>query len=335
MPRERILTALVLALTLVLIAGGLELFVRVAVDDGLQFDLEMWKYARDVKRVAANPEIGHEHRPEARATLMGVDVSINRHRLRDREIGYERTPGTLRILMLGDSLTMGWGVPIQQSFVKRLEAIINAAGVKAEVINAGVGNYNTSMEIAYYLTEGVRYDPDIVILNYFINDAEKTPTYNTFWLERVSAAYVYFNSRLDVAMRTLGIGSREGWREYLSDLYNPSKHISGWSGVERSFARFAQFARQRRTTAIVVNFPELRQLKPYPFGKEESLVRKLAEDNELLYLDALPAVVDLDPRTLWVTPTDPHPNAVADDRFARAIFQLLQSRDLLRQRQGA
>ena len=36
-------------LALVLIAGTLELYVRLVEDDGMQFDLEMWKYAKSVK----------------------------------------------------------------------------------------------------------------------------------------------------------------------------------------------------------------------------------------------------------------------------------------------
>src|SRR5882672_7924654 len=59
---ESVLTLLV---TLVLVAGLFELGVRLFVDDGMNFNLEMWKYARDVKQRSANPLIGHEHRPFA------------------------------------------------------------------------------------------------------------------------------------------------------------------------------------------------------------------------------------------------------------------------------
>jgi hypothetical protein len=32
-------------------------------------------------------------------------------------------------------------------------------GVDAEVINAGIGNYNTIQELEYFLTEGHKYHP--------------------------------------------------------------------------------------------------------------------------------------------------------------------------------
>src|SRR5204863_3148131 len=137
-----------------------------------QFDLEMWKYARDVKRIATDPVIGHEHAPNRQAWLMGVDFRTNSKGLRDREISYERVPGKLRIAMVGDSITVGWGVPFDDTFSKRIERLYAAAGVDAEVINLGVGNYNTIQEVQAFLTEGVRYKPDVIVLNYFVNDAE-------------------------------------------------------------------------------------------------------------------------------------------------------------------
>ena len=76
MPKRLLLNALgsvlTLLVTLVLVAGLFELSVRLFVDDGMNFNLEMWKYARDVKQRSADPLIGHEHRPFAQAHLMGA-----------------------------------------------------------------------------------------------------------------------------------------------------------------------------------------------------------------------------------------------------------------------
>src|SRR5712691_1940510 len=175
MKREHAFWLLMIVATLALAALGIELAVRVAIDDGMQFDLEMWKYARDVKQVADDHLTGHGHRPNSEARLMGVDVKINSKGLRDREIPYERTPSTLRILMLGDSFTEGWGVPFEETFSKRIERLYAARGTRTEVINAGVGNYNTVMEVNYFLNEGYKYRSDIAVLNYVPNDAERAP----------------------------------------------------------------------------------------------------------------------------------------------------------------
>ncbi|RDJ93570.1 hypothetical protein B4Q13_21025, partial [Lacticaseibacillus rhamnosus] len=40
----------------------MEVAVRAFFDDGKQFDLEMWKYALEVKGISSDALIGHNHR---------------------------------------------------------------------------------------------------------------------------------------------------------------------------------------------------------------------------------------------------------------------------------
>ena len=95
-----------------LLVGLAEVAVRVLNSGGMDYTLEMWKYARELKRVAADPKLGHEHIPGRTAHLMGVDVSINSHGLRDREIPYETPANTKRIIMLGGFGDFRLGRPI-------------------------------------------------------------------------------------------------------------------------------------------------------------------------------------------------------------------------------
>ena len=63
---------------------------------------------------------------------MGVPVSTNSMGQRDRDFDVAKPENTVRILMLGDSLTFGWGVKIEDTPSKMLEARLNkAAGGKA------------------------------------------------------------------------------------------------------------------------------------------------------------------------------------------------------------
>ena len=61
---------------------AIEGFVRLITDDGKQYDLEMWRYARDVKQISDDPLAGHEHRPNRQAKLIEVDFRTNSKRLR-------------------------------------------------------------------------------------------------------------------------------------------------------------------------------------------------------------------------------------------------------------
>ncbi|MBI3452328.1 MAG: arylesterase [Rhodospirillales bacterium] len=52
--------------------------------------------------------------------------------------------GAPRLLMLGDSLTAGYGLSAQQALPVRLDAALRAASVSVEVINAGVSGDTTA-----------------------------------------------------------------------------------------------------------------------------------------------------------------------------------------------
>ena len=53
-------------------------------------------------------------RPHARGMHMGVPVAFNEFGLRDRERSPQPAAGTIRILILGDSVTSGIGVPEEE-----------------------------------------------------------------------------------------------------------------------------------------------------------------------------------------------------------------------------
>ncbi len=101
-----------------------------------------------------------------------VFVEINSLGLRDREIGYQKGPQTTRILFLGDSMTAGMQVPLQDTFVKVLESGLNESGSREwEAINGAVNAFGTDNELIFYRLEGQKYQPDVVVLAmYLAND---------------------------------------------------------------------------------------------------------------------------------------------------------------------
>jgi len=73
------------------------------------------------------------------------------------------------VLMIGDSLTAGLGLPRAQSIPERLEVALQAAGLAARIINAGVSGDTTAggrARIGWALSE----KPDAVILELGAND---------------------------------------------------------------------------------------------------------------------------------------------------------------------
>jgi hypothetical protein len=87
----------------------LEGALRIAFFHSKDFSMEMWKYAIQMKRSVTNPKLSFEHQPNSRTFLMGVDVKINSQGLRDYEYNLAKRPGEYRIMLVGDSTTLGLG----------------------------------------------------------------------------------------------------------------------------------------------------------------------------------------------------------------------------------
>ena len=315
---NRILANGLLVFSAILIMVGVfEVLCRTVINDGMQYHIEMWRYAVELKRIAKDSAIGHEHSPGARARLMGVDVSINSGGLRNNEIEPVKQSETTRVLMLGDSVTFGWGVPFDGTASKILERELIAYGTGLfEVINAGVGNYNTAMETSYFFDDGKAYTPDIVVLNYFINDAEQTPTYEEVpWLANHSYAYAVIGGAWDGLKRHVPGGV--DWRTYYASLYEDS--APGWRLARESIARLAGYCDVNEIRLIIVNIPELRELNDYPFADVTNKLEAFAASQQAEFVDLLPALRGQPASTLWVTEPDPHPNARAHEIMGRYL----------------
>jgi hypothetical protein len=295
---------------------ALEGLTRLFLDDGMLYELEMWKYAREVKVRDLRPDIGHRHRPNAEAELMGVPVRTDSFGFRSQPIPEKPDAGVARIAFVGDSIAMGWGVAEQETFAHQVIAALQASGRKVDGFNMGVGNYNTLQELALFRDVGAKFKPNIIVLCYFINDAEPMPHYSdNGWLDEHSAAWVVFRYRIDSLIRQFG--EAPDWKRYYRALYEPK--ADGWVQTQKALAGFAGVARDLGAELVVFNIPELRELKPYPFDDVTAKVRKVVEKDGLPFVDLLPSVENLEPSSLWVTVPDPHPNAKADTAFARAM----------------
>lgn len=126
--------------------------------------------------------LGWRNIPNWKATTFGKALTINSLGMRDREYETVKPPGVRRILVLGDSYTWGYGVADDEIYTEILEAALNAPnddpheGVSWEVLNTGVSGWGTDQQYLYLKEEGLRFEPDIVVVAFFVyND----PTDNT------------------------------------------------------------------------------------------------------------------------------------------------------------
>lgn len=289
-------------------------------------DTEMWRYATLGKTVLPGAHPVHGNKPGAYfEDLYGVEVRINSKGLRDAEHAYEKPAGRFRILVLGDSITFGWGVPADRSYPKVLETALNAGGKgrRFEVLNAGVGNYGAAEELAFLEAEGWKYRPDLVILGYYVNDAELVsyPS-SSFWARRSTLLPLLWSRVNSIRAR---LDKKRRYKEFYSSLYadgseTKARFESAFTGILRSCGR-------RGVPLLVALIPDLRDLRSQPFAAVYDRVRGLAEGFPgARALDLAPAFVpDPDASKFWVSPEDAHPNALAHRLLADRIHRLLAS----------
>lgn len=312
---------LLLAIMLVVSALLLEVMMRLFVDDGITYELEMWRYARDVKVRDMRADLGHRHGANRNTVLMAVPVRTEEHGFRGPALPQQAPAGVARIAFVGDSTTMGWGVAEQDTFADLVVDRLRKRGRKVDGFNSGVGNYNTLQELTLYRETGVPMKPDIIVLTYFINDAEPVPTYpaSLGWLDLHSVSWIVLNYRLDSLFRQFG--ERPDWKHYYRALYDDK--AAGWRVTQKALAGFADTAKQTGATLLVFHLPELRELKPYAFPDVTDKVRKVVEAQGTPFIDLLPTIENLEPSSLWVTVPDPHPNARANAAFTGGMVQEL------------
>ena len=319
-----LLNIVLLAFAILLGCVAMEVALRVIFAHSLDFSMEMWKYAVKLKRPVADPDLSFAHAPNRSAFLMGVPVSINSEGLRDREFSFEKPPDVYRVMMLGDSTTLGWGVKAEDTAAKFLERKLNAnlpAGYnRAEVMNAGVGNYDTVQEVTYYETIGWKYHPDLVVLVFFINDPEPVPLEKKGFLIDRSYLIAFATNRIDGVMRHAGV--RPDWKTYYASLYDDNR--PGFQACKKALQSLANSTRSYDAKLLMAILPELHRINndSYPFEAAHQKIKDVMVAENVPVLELIDGLKDHGPEeNLWVTALDDHPNAKANNLISDQLEQ--------------
>lgn len=310
-----------LAVSILLFEG----LVRVYNSSGRNYDIEMWKYGTRLKRPAPEPELGIEHIPGASGTFQNTEIKINSLGFRDREYPLEKPAGVYRILVLGSSITFGWGVDQTKVFTELIENRLNSGPEKrrVEVINAGVGNYNTARQIAQFKKIGLKLQPDMVILSYFVNDLEELdPPKANFFVKNFQLAVMIWSKWNYFATK---YGLRPNFEELYGALYKPDS--AAWQAMEKRIGALAETCRREGIRLVLAMTPDIHDFSHYQFGYVHELVADLARKQGLDYLDFLEPLKDHPASELWNIPGDPHPNAKGHRLMADLLHEFLTGPD--------
>ncbi len=133
-----------------------------------------------------NPKIAYELKPLA--------FDFNRDGLRDRDYPPEKAEGCYRILIAGDSLAYGYGLQMSETYAKRLEWKLNLMSKKKyEVINLGVPGYRMTQIVERIKEKGLKYNPDMIIYGYWLDDISMSSNTEEADLTRKAADQINSN----------------------------------------------------------------------------------------------------------------------------------------------
>jgi lysophospholipase L1-like esterase len=309
------ITLLLFSVVVALLLG--EGILRIKNSSMTNYDIEMWRYARELKIRSADPSLGFEHLKNKSAILEGVNIQLNEWGLRGGAVT-PAAPDARRILFLGGSTTLGWGVREDETVEKQLEKELAAAGVTAQVLNAGVANYNAERYVSRFFKQLTGLNPSDIVVQYFMRDAEDLQTDRGNILLR--------NSELALTLwiayhRLIDRFGDANPVEHYRKVYDPGQ--PGFVVMEQELKKLSQYAQQHGIRLYFMMTPDVHDLVDYKFMFVHDIMRNFAKANGYAYVDLLPAMTGLRPQEIWAMPGDPHPNAFAHKLMADAIFSLI------------
>jgi len=256
-----------------------------------------------------------------------------------------RRSGARRVACIGDSYTFGEGVGDDETWPAQLAAELEreATTTKHEVMNCGVNSYDTRQEVRLLETRVLPYDPDLVLLAFFLNDAAVRAEGRFAGVEfgRPSATYRFLTENAlarkvrSVSRLADGISDRLVRHEYLvflgesrSRLY--AQDAPGWKMARDELVRAQEILAAREIPFVVILYPLL-------FRTGETLATHDAYEKVAAHcnvsgirvLDLEPTFIDADVDRLRVHPADAHPNADGHALAARAIYESLRREGLI------
>ena len=291
----RKLTLSLASLLIALLAA--ELLIRIA---GAAPDVAAIRKGR--YQLSPNPRIGYEPVPGLLYT--GEDLAFydyqgagNSLGYRDREHTEAKPPGVFRIAVLGDSIGAGLLVErFEDTFPAILERLLRERGHDAEVINFSVSGYNTLQEVETLAEKGLRYQPDLVLLAYSMNDRERVDgaILESLLEERRAATTV------DPSRSTPLLVRSALWRFLRYRAFPPRqkpdeelrryRELLAGDTVETSFAELEGLSRRAGAAVLVAHFPRLpRWLFRFDPTDEQRAIAALAGRHGFRYHDLLEA----------------------------------------------
>ena len=152
-----------------------EVLTRVFDPFGISHFINMKRYRSDLCEVRPGSDRLFAHLPNEHMELHGWEIRTDSNGLRGPERSSPKPQGTRRMMFVGDSVTFGWGVELEGTFVHMIGEELNKnSDTVWETINAGHLFHDSTQERGVVEEVGLSYEPDVVFLVFVANDTHPT-----------------------------------------------------------------------------------------------------------------------------------------------------------------
>lgn len=295
-----------------------------------------------------NPLLVYEIKPNVTKKGPGkVIYTSNFNGLRDYVYNFEKSNNTIRIAALGDSIVFGYGIDLEDTFLKILERKLNSMGdnIKYEIINFGVGGYNIIQELETFKTKVLNYTPDIILIGYTLNDpaeannpsdqiqlSEQKECYINFLNIKINCYFKNFFKKFKTALfikdkiRNIILRLKidkeadlilHNFRQY---YINKEK----WVNVQKSFEEISKITKNNNQIVYVIIFPILKDFKNYLLEDIHKMIIEEVQKNEFYVTDLLEEYSKYNEEILQISRTDIlHPNRYGHKIAAEIAYEKL------------
>jgi len=195
-------------------------------------------------------------------------------------------------LILGDSISFGSGVAYAKSYVPALENRLNQGlGDNTAVWNAAVPGYNTSQEAAMLRRAAPIMDPDLVVVQFCLNDyldppiltpggnldqsssiAESGSGFSPLTFLYHSRALVFFKEKLKDLQR-----ARPEWFPVWAHYIHHIQKKPGWQRAKQALLQIQESSNRFHAGLLVVIFPVEQQLRIGDRAAQDDLLQSMRE----------------------------------------------------------
>lgn len=290
-------------------------------------------------RVSSNRLIGYEPIPGLKydkEELTFFDYRTNETNslgYRDREHQIDKRPGVRRVLVLGDSLAMGlWIEKYDNAFPAKLESYLNQRGVQSEVINFGVVGYNTLQEVATLAERGLQFKPDVVVVEYCLNDRQRDDGFLLGTLINAEKAEQAVSSaRLSRSLTWSALYRFLRYRvlaqygpDYRKEIDREFEHLSR-DTVDEAFKMLGELSRTHGFRVLLTVFPDFTEMENYQFKAEHQRLQDIATAERFEFLDLLQPMIECNRNGNGTTVSIDlyHPSEYGHDCAARAMSEAI------------